>query len=130
MTTEVAADMTCPNCDAARSSEPGACPNCGAKHYSVVLRAEARAGAGMRLEHHRPAARTNKPKSKRAIRVIEDYTEETWDRGTRDRVTRDMDREGDWYSEVIRDGATGEVLHTCEEPLSNHRGHGDAKRKR
>jgi hypothetical protein len=34
-----------------------------------------------------------------------------------------------WYSEVITDPETGDVVHKCEEPLSEHRGHGSAKRR-
>lgn len=45
------------------------------------------------------------------------------------RLARTIDRENDWYSEIIIDPRTGEVVHRCEEPLSAHRGHGSAKRK-
>lgn len=43
---------------------------------------------------------------------------------------RRIDRRGDWYSEVVCDPETGEVVHRCEEPLSEHVGHGSAKRKK
>jgi hypothetical protein len=36
---------------------------------------------------------------------------------------------GDRYSEKIVDRDTGEVLRVCEEPLSQHQGHGSAKLK-
>lgn len=36
---------------------------------------------------------------------------------------------GDWYSEKIRDEETGEMLHHCDEPLSEHQGHGSARPK-
>lgn len=39
-----------------------------------------------------------------------------------------IDRERDEYLEHIEDYETGQVLHHCQEPLSEHRGHGDAKR--
>lgn len=38
--------------------------------------------------------------------------------------------EDDWYSEKITDPLTGEIIHECEEPLSEHKGHGDAKYKK
>jgi hypothetical protein len=31
---------------------------------------------------------------------------------------------GDWYSEKVRDQETGELIHQCEEPLSEHQRHG------
>lgn len=45
-------------------------------------------------------------------------------------LSRVVDRENDHYSEKVTDPKTGEVIHECEEPLSEHQWHGDAKRKR
>lgn len=42
---------------------------------------------------------------------------------------RIIDRDNDHYFEQVTDYETGEVIHHCEEPLSQHQGHGDAKRK-
>jgi transcription elongation factor Elf1 len=46
------------------------------------------------------------------------------------RLERVIDRENDYYKEVITNPTTGEIIHHCEEPLSEHRGHGSAKKKR
>ena len=43
--------------------------------------------------------------------------------------TRLIDRENDQYSELVVDRESGEVIHSKREPLSNHKGHGSAKRK-
>jgi hypothetical protein len=32
------------------------------------------------------------------------------------------------YTEVVKDPETGEIVHEVEEPLSEHRGHGSAKK--
>jgi hypothetical protein len=40
---------------------------------------------------------------------------------------RIIDRRGNRYRETITDEETGETIHHCEEPLSEHRGHGSAK---
>jgi hypothetical protein len=40
-----------------------------------------------------------------------------------------IDHEKDRYKEVVTDPETGVVIHHCEEPLSEHRDHGSAKRK-
>lgn len=40
-----------------------------------------------------------------------------------------IDRENDRYIERVIDPKTGAVIHECEEPLSQHQGHGKAKRK-
>jgi hypothetical protein len=41
-----------------------------------------------------------------------------------------IDRVKYWYHERITDAATGNVVHECSEPLTNHRGHGSAKNGR
>jgi hypothetical protein len=45
------------------------------------------------------------------------------------RLERVIDRARDWYRERVIDPRTGEVVHECEEPLSEHKGHGTAKRR-
>jgi hypothetical protein len=37
------------------------------------------------------------------------------------------DGENDRYFELVVDPDSGQVVHRCEEPLSEHRGHGSAK---
>ena len=46
-------------------------------------------------------------------------------------VTRIMriDRRGDRYREHVYDPQSGETIHYCDEPLSEHRGHGSAKKR-
>lgn len=38
-----------------------------------------------------------------------------------------IDRNNNRYIETVTDPITGEVLHQCDEPLSDHWGHGSAK---
>jgi hypothetical protein len=45
------------------------------------------------------------------------------------RKARLIDWQNDWYEEVVTDPETGAIIHECSEPLSEHRGHGSAKRK-
>jgi len=40
-----------------------------------------------------------------------------------------IDRRGDAYAEHVFDPRTGVTVHWCVEPLSEHRGHGSAKRR-
>lgn len=39
-----------------------------------------------------------------------------------------IDRENNRYSERVIDPETGQIVHVCEEPLSEHQGHGTAKK--
>jgi hypothetical protein len=45
------------------------------------------------------------------------------------RIRRMIDRVRNWYSETVIDPASGEVIHKTEEQLSEHVGHGSAKKK-
>jgi len=40
-----------------------------------------------------------------------------------------IDRRDNQYQEVVTDPETGTIIHKCGEPLSEHRGHGDARKK-
>jgi hypothetical protein len=42
---------------------------------------------------------------------------------------RRIDRRGDAYVGHVFDPRTGETVHWCAEPLSEHRAHGSAKRR-
>ncbi len=42
---------------------------------------------------------------------------------------RVIDRENNLYLETVKDAETGDVIHHCEEPLTEHFGHGSAKKK-
>lgn len=44
-------------------------------------------------------------------------------------LERVIDRAKNLYREIVKDPDTGKVVHRCEEPLTQHRGHGSAKKK-
>jgi hypothetical protein len=44
-------------------------------------------------------------------------------------LERVIDRTKNWYKELITDPKTGKVVRHCEEPLSDHRERGSAKKK-
>jgi hypothetical protein len=41
-----------------------------------------------------------------------------------------IDRDKNLYRETVTDYESGAIIHHCEEPLSQHRGHGSAKPKK
>ena len=41
-----------------------------------------------------------------------------------------IDRENNQYKEIVKDKTTGKIIYERKEPLSKHKGHGSAKRKR
>ena len=42
---------------------------------------------------------------------------------------RCINRKDDRYTEIVRDPETGEVIHHCDEKLSDHTGHGSDKNR-
>jgi len=44
-------------------------------------------------------------------------------------LERVIDRAKNWYKELISDPETGKVVRHCEEPLSDHRDRGSARKK-
>jgi hypothetical protein len=51
----------------------------------------------------------------------------THDTNTWNYLHRLLDKENNWYLEEVVDVATGNLLRSCSEPLTEHRGHGSAK---
>ena len=49
--------------------------------------------------------------------------------GQWNKLDRTIDRLNDRYTELITDPVTGKVIRSCDEPSSQHQGHGTAKRK-
>jgi hypothetical protein len=45
------------------------------------------------------------------------------------KLLRIIDHKNDHYLEELKDPETGEILRRCDEPLSEHRDHGAAKKK-
>ena len=45
------------------------------------------------------------------------------------KLHRIIDRENDRYRETVTDPETGEAVHECDEPLSDHKGHGSDRHR-
>ncbi|QWE17165.1 hypothetical protein [Polynucleobacter sp. AP-Nino-20-G2] len=100
------------------------CPTCGSSaktiHVEIIEKVNARDGVGMKAK--RPGER--RP-------YIEDLSIPEHSHSLEKIVhrARIIDRDKDRYFEKITDYETGEIIHHCEEPLSQHQGHGSAKKK-
>lgn len=46
------------------------------------------------------------------------------------KLDRVIDRENNLYKEEVKDPETGHIVHRCEEPLTEHRGHGTEKHRK
>ncbi len=101
------------------------CKNCGStkRNYHVCILESMVARDGISTKAKR--AWEKKP-------YIEDLAVPDYSRSLEKIVHRErvIDRDNDRYFEKITDYESGEVIHHCEEPLSQHQGHGNAKPKK
>ena len=101
------------------------CDKCGSTkrnyHVSISESVVARDGFGVK------AKRSGEKKPYIEEMAVPDYSRSLEKVVHRERV---IDRDNNRYFEKITDYESGEVIHHCEEPLSQHQGHGNAKPKK
>ena len=106
------------------SEQRAPCPNCGstARRFAKPLQ-------GQLLPRGQLVSKARHEGSRKVF--LESLTGASFYRDLKKWVRRKriIDRDNHWYSEIITDPETCEVIHRCEEPLSQHRGHGSAKEK-
>jgi phage FluMu protein Com len=122
------ATITCADCetvlDEAADGEPRQpCPRCGSRLRNIAVEIEERVeiremlGVEGRRQGTKKFAFQDRSGDEFGVKV------QRWLK-----KVRVIDRESDQYREKVWDPETGEVIHECEEPLSQHFGHGSAKK--
>lgn len=101
------------------------CPSCGseARLYAMELGEEIALHDRLKLK-----ARHGQPGEIRPfleVQIGDDLFRDTGEWNRREKIE---DRENDRYMEHIVNPRTGEVIHHCEEPLSEHHGDGSDRR--
>lgn len=100
------------------------CPRCGStsRLFEKTLAATATARASLGLKARESGHR--KP-------FLEQISGASYFRKAQKWVERLMriDRRNNQYQEIVTDPETGTIIHQCEEPLSEHRGHANARKK-
>lgn len=116
--------IRCSDCGEELDAHADACPRCGSRNRSVhvAITGSLEALEQISLKKKRPGER----EPFQEIKAGDEIYRET---GERRRVERVIDRERDRYYERIED-LSGDVIRHVDEPLSQHRGHGYAKKKR
>jgi len=115
-------EIYCKNCGQKLTREDEICPTCGgkAKLYKIVLKEKIELHDQLKGKEKRPGFR----RPIKEFKVGDDLYRKFGEWHHREMY---IDRENDRYREVIKDKTTGEIIHECKEPLSEHRGHGSAK---
>jgi hypothetical protein len=105
------------------------CPICSSKsrHIEKVIAVTSTARSGLRGK-----ARTGLPGQPGSKPWLTTMSEPSWSYDRQKWVHREKteDRRNNWYSEKVTDPDTGEVIHEAGEPLTDHRGHGIARKKK
>jgi len=99
------------------------CPKCG----SVLRRFDMSINGSLKF-HSKLTAKARHKDEKRPF--LEQVVGDDLDRKTGRwmKLHRLIDRVRDRYRERVTNPETGEVIHKCDEPLTQHKGHGSAKR--
>lgn len=99
------------------------CLACGstARTFAVSINETLTLRSGLGFKHKRPGYK--KP-------LVEGITRTEIARGIGKSVERKMlvDRQNNHYMEVVTEYETGAVVHHCDEKLSEHTGHGSARK--
>jgi len=115
--------IRCADCGATLKAEDDACPECGSRNRRIkaTLKAALESREFIRMK----AKEGGRGKPFLEIRSGDSLFRKT---GVWNRIHRIIDRKNDRYYERIED-QSGNVIRLCDEPLSQHRGHGSAKKK-
>lgn len=127
--------MTCSDCG--ESLDPAVhgvgeklpCPNCGSLKKTIGLSIVEDAGISIKEALRGKVKDVTKPaksKLRQDFFIGDDLHRSS---GKWNKKERYINKDEDTYKEVVIDPTTGEIIHHCEEPLSQHQGHGDAKPK-
>ena len=125
-------EITCMSCgeklDNSYNLNPNKpCPKCGSKKRNITLTT-----SDSVEEHDCIKGKVKDPRypSKKKVRLEffqgDDKRKSDGKWMIKERL---IDKDNDKYKETVIDPETGEIVHHCEEPLSEHVGHGTAKKK-
>jgi len=106
-------------------AERSPCPDCGSstRQFAVTINETIELHSKLSMKGRRP--RMKRP-------FVEQVSGDDLNRksGRWMILVRVIDRLNNWYHEVVKDPQTGDVVHESSEPLSEHKGHGPAKKAR
>jgi hypothetical protein len=122
--------VKCGECEAVLAEVPNGahepCPRCGSKKRTHFV------GVSESIEVHERLSGKVKDVQKAGKNKTraEFVTGDDLHRASRrwNKLDREIDRENDRYREKIVDPQTGAVIRSVDEPLSEHQGHGSAKK--
>ena len=132
--TETSINVVCSDCGEIHSpgitssAEIKSCPVCESSNQSVSLSLSDRIEVTdqLKVTAQDPTLPSNTQKKRHQTEIIQGSE---WSVSHQKMVHKErlIDKPNNKYTELVVDPDTGEIIHWCEEPLSHHTGHGDAK---
>ena len=100
------------------------CPECGStsRLFKVTLSSTVRVTSSL-------SGKARSPDSRKPFVEFKSGDSYSWAHGIWAKLIRRIDRRNNRYYEKVFDPETGDIIHFCDEPLSDHQGHGSARRK-
>ena len=123
--------VSCGRCNETLSESPNLpheermpCPNCGSTNRLFHAKVEGKVTMKSKLRIKGRHSGRGKP-------FVEAISGDDLHRksGKWMKFSRLIDRDNDQYHEIVTEPRTGEIVHECKEPLSDHKGYGAAKSK-
>lgn len=119
--------IKCTDCDELLSNESDACPKCGSNRQTIGLSFSEDLSGHF---HDQLLGKVKKEGTKKPVKEFIYGDEKRISNNKWVDKTRIIDRENNEYVEIVKDKETGEIIHECKEPLTDHFNHGSAKFKK
>lgn len=108
-----------------QSKKLNKCPSCGSGEIVNTIKLVLKDGAEQ--DDFTKGKRKASGKKKPSVE-FQNGSQHSFSRKKRIYKERVIDRENNQYYEKVVDPDTGEIIHNCDEPLSDHWGHGSDKK--
>lgn len=117
--------IVCSDCGAELECDMACCQKCGSHNRTVKVEIEEHIQIKENIQIKEKMPGKKKPTKESMYSDDKSKATNKWMH-----KKRIIDRENDRYLEIVSDPHTGEVIHLCEEKLSEHTEHGSAKNRR
>jgi hypothetical protein len=117
-------EICCLKCKTKLTDSCQICPECGSESKIITLRLSEALDIHTQMKGKVTEDGGNRRRASEEIKVGDDFYR---DQNKWVHLERIFDRKNDSYIERITDPETGKIIREIQEPLSGHRGHGDAK---
>lgn len=101
------------------------CPKCGSQYLNICIRFGEHIAINDCI-----SAKVKQEGTKKPVKEVFMGADRSISRKKYVNKSRIIDRENNYYEETVTDPDTGEVMHICKEPLTDHWGHGSDKKNK